>query len=186
MLWMDWMEVVGGVYSPNHYSTRCCRWAHRIVQWCTGHGTVQCPVHALSANRWGLELPTVEVLCPLPALDSPVAHRTFRCVLTLQTDFWLLHWSVFTVQRSRPLGEVDRCSVGSLDSLVAHRTVQWILVDWLWENPRVASSRGALAWALDSVRCATWLHQYLFCPILCRVPPTCFLCWFMLNFMHMR
>jgi hypothetical protein len=30
----------------------------------------------MPAARWGLERLTVEVLCPVVALDSPVAHRT--------------------------------------------------------------------------------------------------------------
>jgi hypothetical protein len=76
------MVVVGGIYSPNRYSSHCCRWAHRTVRWCTGYGTVQRPVHAASVDRWGLEWLTVEVLCPLAPLDSPVAHRTVWCVLT--------------------------------------------------------------------------------------------------------
>jgi hypothetical protein len=96
----------------------CCRWAHQTVRWCTGHGTVHCPVCATSADCWGLELLTVEVFCPLAAPDSPVAHRTVWCVLTLQTNFWLLHYSLFCSQRSRPLGEVDHCSVGSPNSPV--------------------------------------------------------------------
>jgi hypothetical protein len=51
--------------APNHYSSRCCRWH-------AGHGTVHCPVRAISADRWGLEQLTVEVPCPLAAPDSPV------------------------------------------------------------------------------------------------------------------
>jgi hypothetical protein len=78
------MVVVGGIYSPNHYSSRCCRWAHRRVLWCTGHGTVHYPVRATSVDRWGLERLTVEVFCPLAAPDSSVARRTVQCVLTLQ------------------------------------------------------------------------------------------------------
>jgi hypothetical protein len=38
----------------------------------TGHCTVHCPVHATSADRWGSEQLTVEVVCPCGALDSPV------------------------------------------------------------------------------------------------------------------
>jgi hypothetical protein len=79
------MEVVGGIYSRNHYSS--C-WLTSLSMGtpdslvCTGHGTVHCPVHATSANRWGLELLTVEVVCPCGAPDSPVAHWTIRCDLT--------------------------------------------------------------------------------------------------------
>jgi hypothetical protein len=66
------MVVVGGIYSPNHYSSRCCRWAHRTVRWCTEHDIVHCTVCATLVDRWGLKLLTVEVFCPLVAPDSPV------------------------------------------------------------------------------------------------------------------
>jgi hypothetical protein len=69
-----WLE---SIYNSNHYSSRCRRWH-------TGHGTVHYPVRATSAARWGLERLTVEVLCPFAASDSPVTHRTVRCVLTSQ------------------------------------------------------------------------------------------------------
>jgi hypothetical protein len=53
------MEVVGGVFiASNHFlavGCFCCRWAHRTVRWCTGHGTVHCTVPATSADHWGLE-----------------------------------------------------------------------------------------------------------------------------------
>jgi hypothetical protein len=70
------MVVVGGMYSPNHYCSRCCRWAHRTVWWCTRHDTVHCPVRAMSADRWGLERLTVEVPCPLVAPNSPMFGGT--------------------------------------------------------------------------------------------------------------
>ena len=34
------------------------------------------------------------------------------------SDFWLMRCPLFTVHRSRPLGAVDRCSIGSPDSPV--------------------------------------------------------------------
>jgi hypothetical protein len=54
------------------------------------HSTVHCPVRATSADRWGLELLTVEFVCTFGAPDSPVAYQTVRCDLTSQTasDFW--------------------------------------------------------------------------------------------------
>jgi hypothetical protein len=178
------MVVVGGIYSPNHYSCRCCRWAHRIVRWCTGHCIVQCPVSATSADRWGLERLTVEVFYLLGALDSPVAHRTVRCILTLQADFWLLCCRLRRSQHSRPLGEVDRWSIVSSYSQVAHRTVRWILVDRHWENPRAASSRGAPARTPVSVRCAT---GYTNCVLLQsnRIPPRSLSLYVCVNFMHL-
>jgi hypothetical protein len=155
--WLEW-RWLGGIYSLQPLLSRWLTLmllAHRTVRWCTGHDTVHCSVSATSVDRWGLELLTVEVFYPLAAPDSPVAHRTVRCVLTLQ--FWLLTSTPSTVPSSAQstIGEVDRCSIGSQDSLVPHRTVRWILAEWLWENPRAASLRGASAWAPDSVRCAT-------------------------------
>jgi hypothetical protein len=113
-----------------------------------------------SADRWGLERLTVEVLCPLVAPDSPVTHRTVRCVLTS---------ALCTVHRSRLLGAVDRCSVGSPDMSGAHRTVRWIIAEWLWEKPESGQFVGALAWAPDSVRCATGITNASICSKLCRV-----------------
>jgi hypothetical protein len=84
------MVVVGGICSPNHYSSCCYRWAHQTVWWCTRHSTVHCPVSATSADHWGFELLTVEVFCPLAAPDSPV--RSDFVVLT--SDFCSVHCSV--------------------------------------------------------------------------------------------
>jgi hypothetical protein len=81
--------------------------AHLTVRWCTGQSTVHYPVSAMSADRWGLEQLTVEVLCPLAALDSPVC-----------SDFAALTTELCTVHSSRPLDTVDRCSVDSSDSPV--------------------------------------------------------------------
>jgi hypothetical protein len=83
------MVVVGGIYSPKHYARRCYRWAHQIVRWCTGHYTVHCLVSAMSADRWGLERLTVEVLCPLVAPDSPVCSD----FAVLTSDFRIVHCS---------------------------------------------------------------------------------------------
>jgi hypothetical protein len=110
--------------------------AHLTVRWCTGHSTVHCPVSA-TADRWGLERLTVEVLCPLAALDSPVC-----------SDFAALTTELCTVHSNRPLDAVDRCSVGSPDSPV----------NYSGATPRKTESDqfvGALAWAPDSVWCAT-------------------------------
>jgi hypothetical protein len=65
--------------ASNHFLAVGCRWH-------TGQGTVHCPVPATSADRWGLELLTVEVFCLLAALDSPVAHQTYL----VRSDFGAL------------------------------------------------------------------------------------------------
>jgi hypothetical protein len=142
-----------------------CRWAHQTVRWCTGHSTVHCPVHATSAVRWGLEQLTVEVVCPFTAPDSPMVHRTVQCDLTSQIVVWLPALQTEGAVPQSTVSGVDHCSEGLPDSLVAHRTVQWFLADERRGNPRAASSRSALARALDTVRCTPdspvrhWLQQ---------------------------
>jgi hypothetical protein len=101
----------GGIYSPNHYSSRCCRWAHRTVRWCSGHCTVHCLVRATLADRWGLERLIVEVLCPLVAPDSPV--RSDFAILT--SHFCTIHCS--------SVSTVDRWAKLTV-ALLAHRTVR--------------------------------------------------------------
>jgi hypothetical protein len=154
------MVVVGGIYNPNHYSSRCCRWAHRTVWWCTGHSTFHCPVSATSADYWGLEWLTVEVLCPLVALDSLVAHRTCPVLsdfTALTSDFCTVHFLLFM---QSTIGSVDHCSVGSLDSLVIYSGATP-------ENPESGQFASALARAPDSVRCATGSTNACFCSKLC-------------------
>jgi hypothetical protein len=140
--WMAWMVVVGGIYSPNHYSSRCCRWAHRMLH-CSlsGECHVSRPFGFRAVDYWSL----------LSSCYTGQSGASWRC----STDFWLLLCWLRRSQHSRSLGEVDRCSIISTDSQVVHWTVRWILVDELWENPRAASSRRTSAWAPDSVRCAT-------------------------------
>jgi hypothetical protein len=142
--------------------------AQRTVRWYTGHDTVHCPVPTTSADHWGLKRLTVEVLCPLAALDSPVAHRTVRCVPTSQ--LWLLHCALFTVHHSRLLGTVDCCSVASPDMSGAHRTVRWIIAERLWEKPESDQFVVCSAWAPDSVRYATSSTNACLCSKLCWVP----------------
>jgi hypothetical protein len=48
-------------------------------------GTPDSPVSATSADRWGLELLTVEVFCLLAAPDSPVRPVIADCLLTSGT-----------------------------------------------------------------------------------------------------
>jgi hypothetical protein len=81
---LEWWWL-GGIYSLNHYSS--C-WLSSMSMGTpdspvhTGHSTVQCPVRATLADRWGLELLNVEVVCPCGAPDSLVAHQTVWCDLT--------------------------------------------------------------------------------------------------------
>jgi hypothetical protein len=77
------MVVVGGIYSSNKHSSHWLTFLwmgtpDSLVR--TRHSTVHCPVRATSADRWGLELLTIEVIYPFSAPDSLVAHRIVRCV----------------------------------------------------------------------------------------------------------
>jgi hypothetical protein len=112
------MVVVGGIYSPNHYSSPCCRWSHWTVRWCTGHCTVHCTVSATSVNHWGLELLTVEISILLRLRivrwHTGQSGATYRHRLSF--DFW--YCRLRRSQSSRPLGKVDRFSVVSPDSPV--------------------------------------------------------------------
>jgi hypothetical protein len=65
-------------------------------------------VSATSTDYWGLELLTVEDLCPFGAPDSPVRSDI--------TDILLTPDGKTAAQLT--VGEVDRCSVVSLDSPV--------------------------------------------------------------------
>jgi hypothetical protein len=133
--WLEWwwLGVFMALSTILAVGWLLCRWAHQTVRWCTRHSTVHCPMCATSADRWGLERLTVEVICSFPAPDSPV-RPVVDCLLTSgAADCAQSH--------SQPLGEVDRCSVVSSDSLVAHRTVWWILAVERQEFLRAASSR---------------------------------------------
>jgi hypothetical protein len=69
-------------------------------------------VRAMSADHWGLERLTIEVICSLVAPDSPV-HSDFA---VLTSDFCIVHCS--SRQRSRPL-------VKLIVAPLAHRIVRW-------------------------------------------------------------
>jgi hypothetical protein len=104
--------------------------AHRTFRWCTGHGTVQCPVCATSAACWGLERLTVEVLCLLATPDSPVRPN----IVAMTSDRALFTFAV------------DRCMQVTVALLAhrilsdAHQTVRRIIAERLSESLRVASS----------------------------------------------
>jgi hypothetical protein len=96
------MVVVGGIYSPNQHSSR---WLTSLLMGTpdspvrTRHSTVHCPVHARSADHWGLELLTVEVVCPFGAPDSPIRPVVVDCLLTSNaTDCGAVdRWAKMTV-----------------------------------------------------------------------------------------
>jgi hypothetical protein len=117
-----------------------CRWAHRTVRCAIGHCPVRQPRHPTVRVRplepWQMGPP-----------NSPVVHRTdtVHCPVRLLTPALTLHalsahCSAFTgFCWSQPL-RCSRCTVGTPDSPVLHRTVRWIIAEWLSKNPKLSSS----------------------------------------------
>jgi hypothetical protein len=103
---------------------RCCRMAHRTV-WCTtGHCPVRQPRHPTVRVR-PLELLT----CGPP--DSPVVHRTtpVHCLVrhlapALTSARAVALFTVHCRLLQTTVGAVSRCSAGTPDSPVLHRTVR--------------------------------------------------------------
>jgi hypothetical protein len=179
--WIEW-RWLGVFIASNHFLAVgwvCCRWAHQTVRWCTWHSTVHCTVRATSADRWGLERLTIEVLCPLVAQDRPVAHRTVRCILTS---------ALFTVASS------TQSIVGRNWSLLrwltgqfgAQQTVWWIIADWLREKPESGQFVRCLSVGTGQCPVRHWVHLCMFLLQTLYSSPTHFLCWFKLNFIHLR
>jgi hypothetical protein len=130
----------------------CCRMAHRTVRCATRHCPVRQPRH-----------PTVRVrlleLWHVSPPDSPVVHRTgpvhylVRLLAPALTSACAgAHCSLSLFICRRPLARSSRCSAGTLDSPVPHRTVRWIIAEWLPKFPKLASlSRSTLVHR--TVRC---------------------------------
>jgi hypothetical protein len=104
--WMTWMEVVGGTYSPNHYSS-CCYW------WRTGQSggasdralfSVRCVPHQLpvgvgEVDCWSL----LTSSCTGQSNGTPDMSGAFWLCFF---DFLLHTVHLFTVYYSRPLAHV--------------------------------------------------------------------------------
>jgi hypothetical protein len=115
---MAWMEVVGGIYSPNHYSSCCCRW---LIGQSGGVPNmllfiVRCVPRQLPIGVWNS--------WPLKSFVL-LRHRTVRWhtgqsgVFWLRySEFWPAHCSLFTWHRSRPFSAFSRCVVDSPDNPV--------------------------------------------------------------------
>jgi hypothetical protein len=159
-IWMMWLE---GIYSPNHFHSR---WWRLLAMGALNSPvrqqtvTMHCPVHATSPYLLGFWA----VDC-WRCLSSSCTGQ-FGAPVTLL--LWLLrgtvlHCSLDRVDRWRA---GSRCSTGSSDSPMAHRTVRWIIAEHALEFPRVAASRGRLPGTPDSVRCTIFsAHSSPFAPI---------------------
>jgi hypothetical protein len=133
--------------------------AHRTVRWCTGQGTIHCPVRATTACRWGLERLTVEVLCLVVAPDSPVAHQT----CPVRSDFAAWHLTselcAFTVYAVNHWVSGYHCSVGSPDMSGAHRTVWGIIAERALEKPESGQLGWCSAWGTGHCLVRHWQHN---------------------------
>jgi hypothetical protein len=121
--------VGGGIYSPNHQTSRLVKAA---VAWCTGQSgappdIVRCACHVtqpLDSDHWSFCL---------------LGHRTVRwCTgqkqFTVRCAIWLCtdsgaHCSTFNAFCRRPLVRSSRCSAGTPDSPVRHRTLSGAIPD---------------------------------------------------------
>jgi hypothetical protein len=135
MLRLPWRVVVGGIYSPNHQNGR---WG-TLLSTGAPDSPVRQPRHP-TVKVWPLELLT----CGL--LDSPVVHRTgpVHCLVRHLRLLWLLrvqsaHCSVVSRPLNSTVALATVAPLGTPDSPVLHRTVRWIIVEWLPKFPKVAS-----------------------------------------------
>jgi hypothetical protein len=127
---------LGGIYSPNHQNDR---WG-TLLSKCALDSPVRQPRHPIVRVR-----PMELLTCGPP--DSPVVHRTgpVHCLVRHLTPAPTLRVQsvLFTVHCSRcrwPLAWVAVAPLGTPDSPVLHRTIRWIIAEWLPKFPKVASS----------------------------------------------
>jgi hypothetical protein len=145
--------VVGGIYSPNHQTSRLVKAdvAWRNEQSGAPPDTVRCACHvtwSLDSDRWSFCLlgHWTDRWCTRQALF------TVRCAIWLCSDSGT-HCSAFNAFWRRPLARSSRCSASTPDSPVHHRTVRWIIAERPPEFPKVSSSE--LEYLVHrTVRCA--------------------------------
>jgi hypothetical protein len=188
LYWMRCLECLDGYewggwglfIPPTHFHSRwggCWRWAHQTCCSLSGapprHPTVR--VWSL-VDRWSFVF---------------LRHRTVR----FPSDFAALtsawYCSVLFICAESTIGADSRCSAGSPDSPVAHRTVQWIIAECALEFPRVAGWHLYGPGAPDTVR---WHTRQSGASILSTLKSFCsfkivsltwFFYWFVLNLMHL-
>jgi hypothetical protein len=148
----------------------CWRWAHRTVRCVTGH----CPVCRHVSQPLGLGAGQ-----PLEALSSCGTEQSgaapdWYCSLsgaslTLRSALsrTVLHCSTVSATFAVDRCASSRCSAGTPDSPVAHRTayrtVRWIIAECASRNPRVAGLRLYGPGATDTIRCARPQHTRFLC-----------------------
>jgi hypothetical protein len=186
--------VVGGIYSPNHQSGR---WGGCLSKGASDspvrHRTLRQPRHpTVGFDRWSF--------WQLGPPDSPVVHRTgpVHCPVRLLAPALTSAHAValFTVNFCRrPLTQLVVaplahrtvwCYTGQSgatpDSPVLHRTVRWIIAEWLLEFPKVASLElfSLVHWTVRCARpgqpsvvfCSFYLNPFLDFLLVCVEPLT--------------
>jgi hypothetical protein len=128
--YLEWWWL-GGIYSPQPPHSR---WGG-----CLSMGAVRCASHVTQPLGFWRFWPLERWLHVAP--DSPVLHRTgaVHCPVLLWHLLRLLR-ALFTLLQTTVALD-SRCSAGTLDSPVAHQTVQWIIAECALRNPKVASSK---------------------------------------------
>jgi hypothetical protein len=129
-----------------------CRWTNWTVRCATGHCPVRQPRHPTVRVR------PLELLTAGPP-DSPVVHRTVTvlCPVCLLAPALTLrelsaHCSVHCSLLQTTVGAVAVTPQGSPDSPVLHRTVRWIIAEWLSQKPEGSEFELIHPGAPDTVR----------------------------------
>jgi hypothetical protein len=176
--WMPWIVVVGGIYSPNHQNSR---WGG-LLSMGAPDSPVRQPRHPTVRV---LTVSTAGALTAWPTGQSGVApdsHYSLSgapsgAALTLRE--LCTHWS----RCRRPLESTvalgSRCSAGTPNSPVTHRTVRWIIVERGLRNLKVKSLKSIHPGAPDSPVRQTRVHFGFFCSFLLNPNFNLFigLCW---------
>jgi hypothetical protein len=157
-----WCGGGWGIYSPQPPSG-CWGWLlsmgapdSPVRHWT---GTVGCPVrrHVTQPLGFGTNRP-LEALSSCGTRQSGATPDRSCSLsgapLTLRTLFFTVHLSQRLLQSTVARG--SRCSAGTPDSPVAHRTVRWIIAECACWIPRVAGSALYGPGAPDTIRWHTW------------------------------
>jgi hypothetical protein len=138
---LEWWWL-GGIYSPNHQTNR---WGGCLSMGATGHCSVRQPRHP---SVRVLTVSTVGALTTWGTGQSGAALDR-HCSLSGAPSGAALTLRELSAHYSRLL--LSRCSAGTPDSPVTHRTVRWIIAEWLSRNPKVKSLACMVPGAPDTV-----------------------------------
>jgi hypothetical protein len=108
------------------------------VAWRTG----QSGAPATSPDRWVLTVGASDRWATRQSGGAPDSHYSLSGApsgAALTSARAGVHYSLLLFRCRRPLVLCSRYSTGTPDSPVLHRTVRWIIAEWLLEFPKVAS-----------------------------------------------